>query len=196
MKILTIGDSHCEAGWNRINIPDVTINCEHIGPKLMYSFGKERWNLLNPLVLSDVIVFCFGEIDIRCHLFKRAITINDIQQEIDNLVSKYIMAIHTNIGHHQKIKPCVYFVPPTVKKGSVTEDIEYPFIGSDIARRIAVRYMNHRLSVSCKEKGFIFIDLYDSYCDKEGYLNKEMSDGSVHIGDTAPLISFIQKNLI
>ena len=195
MKVLVIGDSHAYSGWPDINIPEVSFTVVHIGPRLMYSFGKGKWNLLSDYLPMDVVIFCFGEIDIRCHLFNYANTLEQIQQKIDELVLNYMEAILVNVKNI-KIKTCVHFVPPTVKKETVKEDPEYPFVGSDIARRIAVRYMNHRLKVSCKENGFIFVNGQECYEDEEGYLNPNMSDGSVHIKETLPLMDFIYGELL
>ena len=67
MSIHTFGDSHSVNGWSGV------IN-HHLGPLLCYSFGKEKLNRIDirkfNLTDGDTIVFCLGEIDCRCHIYK------------------------------------------------------------------------------------------------------------------------------
>jgi hypothetical protein len=56
--------------------------------------------------------------------------------------------------------------------------------------------MNKKLSFECKQHGFIFIDLFNKYSDKDGFLRKDMSDGGPHIKNIEPLVDFIYKNFI
>ena len=67
MKIHTIGDSHSIFGW------DNTIIKHHMGPMLCYTFGTKKLNRICLLDFNiekdDIIIFCLGEIDCRCHIF-------------------------------------------------------------------------------------------------------------------------------
>ena len=76
-NIHTFGDSHSSnihSHWGYINIPGINIKCNHIGSRLMYTFGKLGFNLLNirnyGVKENDTVIFCFGEIDCRNHVHK------------------------------------------------------------------------------------------------------------------------------
>ena len=68
MTIHTIGDSHSHCAWPAFVVP------HHLGAMLCYSFGKEklaRCDLRDlDIVDGDTVIFCFGEIDCRCHINK------------------------------------------------------------------------------------------------------------------------------
>ena len=97
MTIHTIGDSHCCNGWTGVI-------CNYLGPVLCYSFGKEKLNRCDirnfHMKDGDTVVYCFGEIDCRCHIHKHiteTITYEDI---INNIVDDYFEAIELNISIH------------------------------------------------------------------------------------------------
>ncbi len=68
MRIHTVGDSHSHCAW-----PDYVIP-HHLGAILCYSFGKEKLERCDLRELDiedgDTVIFCFGEIDCRCHIHK------------------------------------------------------------------------------------------------------------------------------
>ena len=47
MNIYTFGDSHSYKSWEYIDKYKLKINMCHIGPKLCYSFGRDKLNCLN-----------------------------------------------------------------------------------------------------------------------------------------------------
>lgn len=61
------------------------IKVNHLGPILCYSFGNQKMNRCNiscseNIRDNDSIVFCFGEIDCRCHIRKHITSENSYQQ--------------------------------------------------------------------------------------------------------------------
>ena len=76
------------------------------------------------------------------------------------------------------------------------EDIDYPFLGTDEERKTYVLYFNKKLKEKCIEKNYIFFDVYDNYCDDNGYLIKDLSDGGVHISNGYYIREFIYKFLL
>lgn len=193
MNILVIGDSHSYAGWENISIPEIKIKSLHLGPKLMYSFGKSKMKVVNDNNIKniDVIVFCFGEIDVRCHIPKYK---NEYEKVIENLVDNYFESIKSNVNILSNIKVCVYNIPPPSKSFEV-KNKNFPFVGTDQERKIYTLTLNEKLRESCKKNKFVFIDIYSFYCDDEGFLNEKVSDGTVHIKEPKPLINFITENL-
>lgn len=160
----------------------------HLGPLLCYSFGKEKlgrcdiskYNIKN----GDSVIFCLGEIDCRCHVHKHISENKTYQQIIDEIVAGYIEAIELNILTAQvKLKHiCIYNVVPPIEKYNTWENPDYPYLGTDEERKEYVLYFNSCLREKCKEKNYVFFDVYDKYADERGFLRKDLSDGNVHIG--------------
>lgn len=195
MSIHTIGDSHSGYGWTEI--------IQHgLGPTLCYSFGKEkldRCDIRNFNIKDgDTIVFCLGEIDCRCHIHKHITYTTTYQDIINNIVNNYFEAIELNVSISQiKFKNvCVYNVVPPIQKYNTRENPEYPFLGTDEERKQYVLYFNEKLKQKCIEKKYIFFDIYNNYIDENGFLNKNLSDGNVHIGNGIYISKFIKENNI
>jgi hypothetical protein len=192
MSIHTIGDSHSHNGWSGI------IN-HHLGPVLCYSFGKDklsRCDIRNyDIKDGDTVVFCFGEIDCRCHVYNHISDESTYQDIIIHIVDDYFEAIDLNIITSQiKIKNvCVYNVVPPIQKENTHENSEYPYLGTDEERKKYVLHFNQKLKEKCIEKGYIFFDVYDNYIDDNGFLRKDLSDGNVHIREGIHISNFIQK---
>ena len=194
MSIHTIGDSHSNNGW-------IGIVNHHIGPVLSYSFGKEKLDRCDIRKFNikdgDTIIFCLGEIDCRCHIHKHVTQTTPYQDIINNIVDNYIEAIELNVSVSQlKLKNvCVYNVVPPIQKSNTPENREYPFLGTDEERKQYVLYFNKKLKEKCSEKGYIFFDIYDNYIDTNGFLRKDMSDGTVHIRNGDYINKFMKDNL-
>ena len=193
MSIHTIGDSHSYNGWTGI------IN-HHLGPVLCYSFGKEKLNRCDirncNIKDGDSIIFCLGEIDCRCHVYKHINDVITYQTIIDNIVDNYFEAIELNVTTSQiKLKNiCVYNVVPPIQRHNTPENSEYPYLGSDDERKQYTLYFNKKLKEKCNEKQYVFFDIYDKYIDENGFLRKDLSDGSVHIRDGIYISQFINEH--
>lgn len=182
--IHTYGDSHSMFGWRDVNITRVTIN--HLGPKLMYSFGRDNSVIVNSNVLQSghSVVFCFGEIDCRCHVHKYVNKDNkNFEDIIDNITSLYVQTVNKNVFSYKNhnVKTYIYSVPPPIKRANGTENIEFPFLGTDYERLSYHRYMNESLRQKCIENDLLFFDVYSCYSDSEGFLISGYSDGICHI---------------
>jgi hypothetical protein len=183
MPIHTFGDSHAVDGW-----PGEVIS-HHLGPILCHSFGAEkllRCDLRNFKILDgDVVIFCFGEIDCRCHVKKHITEGKTYKDVIDEIVKNYFDAIKANIAVlDKKLQTvCVYNVVPAVHKHNTWENPAYPFLGSDEERSQFVKYFNENVEAYCVNNEFVFINVHDHYADSDGFLCKELSDGNVHIAD-------------
>lgn len=198
MTIHTFGDSHASniySGWKDCD----GVISHHLGPVLCYSFGKEklfRCDISNfDIKNNDSVVFCFGEIDCRCHVNKHITYKKTFDIIINEIVCNYADAIKINIENCKvKLKTiCIYNVVPPVNSYNTSENKVYPFLGSDDERKSYVLYFNKRLKEICEEYGWIFFDIYDFYTDTNGFLNKELSDGGVHIKNGRFLKEFINK---
>lgn len=195
--IHTFGDSHSYSGFNKINLNTTKILCHHLGPRLMHSVGKYGLDLLNigkpdyNVKSGDIVIFCFGEIDCRCHINNY----NNYEQVIDNIVSKYIDIINKNNNLINNIKIFIFSVTPAVKKECVEENKTYPYKGTNEERKSYVMYMNKKLKEACNIYNYVFLDVYDKYCDCDGYLNKQLSDNNVHILNPCHIQDFLITHL-
>jgi hypothetical protein len=76
------------------------VRCHHLGPVLCYSVGRDRLKKLDitslGLACGDSIVFCFGEIDCRCHVHKYVATGRSYKNVIDGIIEQYFEAIILN----------------------------------------------------------------------------------------------------
>lgn len=196
MVLHTFGDSHSTSGWQFCD----NVITHHLGPILCYSFGKEKLNrcdLRNFNIRNgDSVVFCFGEIDCRCHIHKHITNENSYVMIIDDIINNYIEAIKeiTDTCGVKLKNTCIYNVVPPIEKHNVWENPAYPYLGRDEERKKYVLYFNKCLKEKCRENNWSFIDIYDYYIDNNGFLNKKYSDGNVHISNGIFLKNFLINN--
>ena len=207
-NIHTFGDSHAIDGWNKIHDP--VICKHHIGAILCYTIGinkenifelnMQRWGLYNSIDYVDVqdndmVIFSFGEIDCRCHIHKHVTKSFTYQQIIDNIIKNYFESIINVTRKYNNLRICIYNIVPTINKTNCVENPEYPFLGTDEERKAYILYFNQRLREMCNIYNFIFFDVYYKYADSNGYLNKELSDGNIHIRDPTYIKEFLLEIL-
>ena len=199
--IHTFGDSHASntiSGWKDCN----DIIAHHLGAKLCYTFGREILNLCDirkyDINDGDSLIFCFGEIDCRCHVHKHITATTPYRNVIDSIIESYISAININIYNSDiNFKNiCIYNVVPPIERYNTYENIEQPYLGSDQERKQYVLYFNQILREKCNENNWVFFDIYNKYIDNNGYLNKQLSDGNVHIKNGIHIQEFITNNLM
>ena len=194
MRIHTFGDSHSRAAFERIK----NINIHYLGPILCHSFGRDGLNCLNlkkhNVSNGDCVVFCFGEIDCRCHIYKH-LNEKSYDQQISYIVNKYFEAINENIKQFKNIKTFVYNIVPPLKNQEKNQDIHFPILGTGQQRKEFVCFFNESLKQKCKENGYIFLNVYEKYCDEEGFLKEDLSDGHAHIKNPIYIEEFLKNNL-
>ena len=205
ITIHTFGDSHASniySHWGYINLPGVNISCNHIGGKLMHTFGRRGLKLLNireekyGVKENDIVIFCFGEIDCRNHVHKHVSEKKTYKDVIDEIVINYFESIKKNKFLYNNIKICVYNVVPPIRYREEDSDHPFPYLGSDEERKLYFNYMNSKIKELCKINNFIYFDIYKDSCDDEGFMKKEYSDGNCHLKHTEHSINFIKKNLL
>jgi hypothetical protein len=194
MAIHTFGDSHCYNGWGGIS----NLRIHHLGPKLCFSIGRDGINIKDGYNVNngDTVIFCFGEIDCRCHIHKYITESNSFKQIIDTIVSNYFIQIKTATDTFENLRVVIYNVVPPIQKYNTAESPEYPYLGTDEERKAYVLYFNKKLEEKCAEYNFLFFDVYNNYIDSNGFLNKSLSDGNVHIRNGAYIKQFVTNNLL
>ena len=169
-SIFAIGDSHSIFYYD-----SEKINHHWAGwggmPVTMYKFNEEGLPLYNiverlqpgeictkNIKENDIVLFFYGWNDIQKNIYKYAK--DNYQNEINNLVTKYIELIQTySDGSQYKINPiisCVYPIPLSNNDtifGSEEERIEYTTL------------INHKLKEECEKNNIPFFDILDSIND-------------------------------
>jgi len=208
MGIYTFGDSHSRFGFK--DIPNINYN--ELGARLCYTFGNNCFDVLNiknyNVKNNDTVIFCFGEVDCRAHIYR---FVNDnISYEliIDNIVEKYFESIKKNIVQFNNIKTVVYNVVPPSNVNLIHNDEEYytkiltkckteiHWKGSNEDRKLYHIYFNKKLKEYCIKYNYIFLDVYDEYCDEKRFLKRELSDYNIHINNPIFIHNFLLKNKI
>jgi hypothetical protein len=112
MVIHTFGDSHSYNGFS--NIPNILTH--HLGPKLCFSIGRDGINIKDGYNVNngDTVIFCFGEIDCRCHIHKHITEGADYKQIIDIIVTNYFKQIQTAVNTFNNINTVIYNVVPPI----------------------------------------------------------------------------------
>jgi hypothetical protein len=195
MKLHTYGDSHASewGAWNKLDIPGLEVVINHIQGKLMYSFGRDRMIVVGNITDGDMVVFCFGEIDCRCHINKYE---PYWEQTIDEIVKKYFETIAENVKYYPATTVFVYNVVPPLER-ELPENFHteignlLPSIGTDRDRREYTEYMNYMLSNYCERYGYVFFNVYDKYVNEKGFLSTEYSDGNCHIKNPVFMREFL-----
>lgn len=176
-KIYAIGDSH--AAYTFRDIPITTVY--HVGPVTMHRIGRDKPLFSDLNIPKDGIwIFCFGEIDVRCHVHKQSQTRNEMDV-LRDLALRYEQALlaqnHSNIA-------ILGVVPPT-RYHPDNENPEYPVKGSDEDRLRYTTILNQMLYQICLKNEWHFLHLNPFYQDKQGFMQSSLSDGTVHIGDNS-----------
>lgn len=189
-NIHVIGDSHSRL-FNII--PGCKVH--HIGPCTMYGLrnGIRCQDTRIPLDIGnfgvkagEYIVYVFGEIDVRTHIGrirdKLGCHLDDV---LDDLVKHYIDLIITNQEQRQCFSVIAAIVPPC----DFIENPDFPFYGPIEERVMIQQQLNTKLKLACQEKNLLYLDYVDMFCNPDGTLKYEMSDGHVHLNQDCAMLA-------
>jgi hypothetical protein len=170
------GDSHAAATFRGMGID------RSQSSKTMHGVGRRGVPNFNASdhTKDSIAVFCFGEVDCRCHI-QRQINLGRREDDvIQELVDAYLATVNQSVGTNV----VVAVIPPTRQadyesvNGPITHHL--PFVGTDEDRVRFTRKVNDRLA-----KHPLFFDPYAPYTRPDGCLNFALSDGTVHIKDNS-----------
>jgi hypothetical protein len=190
-KVHSIGDSHCAFSFRDIeeeyilyfrgeDILKVPFEIHYLGSKTMYSFGKKGVAEENyhGIGLGEYLVFCFGEIDVRCHIYNQIhLHHRKLEEVITSLVDAYISRIK-EVEAKYGIFPVIFGVIPPVRELIVEG---YPSVGPYQDRVEYTKLLNASLKKAASNDGILYFDVFDEYALKDGSLNMKYSDGIMHI---------------
>jgi hypothetical protein len=153
----------------------------------------------NEVQREGLWVLAFGEIDCRCHIWKQ---INENGRDEDEVLSTLVNNLFDVMEKSQHKDFGVMSIVPAIRYFGGDYDPsrfqeQYPVIGPDEDRLRYVLKLNKMLKTKCEENEMIYVDVHSLYCDEDGYLIKELSDGEVHITNRDRLINFFEnKNIV
>lgn len=196
MKLYSIGDSHADHSFRnvikeeaeRVSIGPVTMNKvrrDKIDFLELYKEHRdvEKFGYKKEFEKDSCAIFCFGEIDVRCHIHNQIQSQNKRENDvIKELVLEFVNHIENQKNIFKEV--AILSVTPPGSILWASQNNNFPFIGSDFDRSRYTIKMNNFLKKYCEEKDVSFIDVYKSYSDNKGMLIRELSDGGVHIGNT------------
>lgn len=202
MTIHVVGDSHAFFCFNNtlsgITKDEISVfNYNHdginlkvpfyihwLGSRTMFRVGRDSINGLNVRHFSikegDVVVFVFGEIDVRIHIgSQRDERRRDLNEIISTLVDKYMKTILANKKQYTNLTCVVASVMPP-------SDNNYnpvlPYHGSLGDRVKITQLLNQQMKQSCQMHDLIYLDIYSLFAShRDGSLITELSDGIVHV---------------
>jgi len=124
-----IGDSHVSifSGQDGLNLPDLLPNfrTHNISARLAYNFGKNDHPVtiavdkaLKDIPVGSPVIFSFGEIDCRCHVWKHVA--GNLDAVVDDIASRYTK----RLGQYMAKGFDVYALLPHAIKYKPDGDIE------------------------------------------------------------------------
>ena len=128
---------------------------------------------------GDIVVFLFGEVDVRCHIGRQRDECGRSQQEIiETLVTNYFKTIQENVsGYRDLICIVASLVPPCDQGFNPVQ----PFYGLLSDRVTITQQLNGLLKGSATMYGMHYLDIYALYAQEDGSFNLTLSDGIVHV---------------
>lgn len=180
MEIHTYGDSHAKFTFANFSseekdIPKITTHW--LGPITMYRIGRDGY--FPDLVRNSIAIFCFGEIDVRCHVLLQREKGRSVNEILTDLVNKYLIALANNKGRSTHL--AIMSLPPPSYRDIPHPNADYPFRGTEAERSEWTIIMNKLLKDGCEKQGFYYFDIYTGHADKYGLLYKAYSDDDVHL---------------
>lgn len=182
------GDSHALVYGD---LRDLVYNCKGLGPVTMHKVGSSKMSFKAYFYEGSIVIFSFGEIDVRAHIWKQVQLGRDEDEVIEKLATEYIENL---LRYKDTYRIIVASITPPIDAPEA-DNPDLPIFGSTKERSRYCKKLNSLLRSLCAAKELQFLDTYKNYADKNGLLIKELSDGSHHIGNTGPLREKLSKLL-
>lgn len=194
------GDSHSMRPWRKVH--GVSWNWTK---GTAYKFSKHKdfhINISEPIFRvrdNDFVIFSFGFLDCKSYVGPLSKQFNIKWQDcIDTIAEEYVSAIEINKNKFNNLQIGVLKIPSFMKDFRDEEgpDNPYPTRCSEEERKTYTEYFNEKLKYFCDIKKYKFIDFFDMYINKDGYI-EEMHldvDSRAHIEPHSDLQNYLLKN--
>lgn len=208
-SIVVIGDSHVNffsgnehirrrpisrkyGGINISKDSNKMFDAIHIGPAIAYNVGKygttvkarEKIDFLCKHFISkeERILFSFGEIDLRFHVFKYTEQLNiDYKIVIDSILKKYMEFL---FEYNNDYDVWVWGPIPS-QKDEWYSNFSFPCTGTEIQRNMATAYFNEELEKLCQEKGIKFLTIFPDLVTEDYKTREEYISDGCHLSQKA-----------
>ena len=197
MKFYTMGDSHSgvfsksKYFTKQFWLGGLTMN--RIGREII-DFKSIDACPIEPVHYSipndGIILVSFGEIDVRNHIHKQVELGRDINEICNTLVANYIRCIIYNRELNGYNIAILAINPPRRN-----DDPSIEMKGNDDQRKSYQVLLNLYLYHYCKDNSLYFLDLTSYYSDKDGFLDKNKRDDTVHLVFSDYMEESIEKML-
>ena len=179
----TCGDSHSKLSFEGCPVT-TTWNGEVANVVTMNRIGSEPNAFAGQYGLGDgcKVIACFGEIDVRCHVWRFA---DRHEMGALGVMRDLVEGYRAALSSQRWLDTVVMSIVPPSPCNESTESGLYPFAGTDQQRAWSTAVMNGMLAGMCFQHGWKYLDVHRLYADRSGMLPRELSDGNVHIGDTS-----------
>lgn len=200
LDIHIFGDSHSSYGFCSNEAPKsenytimrfkkpLNFYIHYLGPRTMHRVGRDGKAFIDlkkfKVKDNSIIIYCFGEIDARCHVHNQVLKGRSQQEVIETLIQNYINSIKERSKEYKNITNVVCCIMPPAD----IHDSTIPIAGSLSDRIKYTQTINLTLNKKAQENGFYFLNYYEAYTDKNGLLNIFLSDGRTHVN--------VKKNFI
>jgi len=163
-----------------------TFKIFHLGPCLAYNMnrygtktqGLEKVEFLmsgNYLPFGATVMLCFGEIDIRVHVFKEGK--QNMQRRIIGIVNNYM----NFIDQMAKKFKVICYGPIASQKDDWSTNPAFPRNGNEYERNYATKNLTNILSDKCSQCGITFITLFDDLIDEHFSTKTEFIHDQCHL---------------
>lgn len=164
--------------YNKKTLFNAKFYIHWLGPITMHRIGRDGFSSSN-VTENDIVIFVFGETDVRCHIGKQR---DEYKRSLDEVImtlsTNYINAIKGYKNSYKNITCCIcQVIPPT----NACYNPQFPFYGSLEDRAFITQQLNKSLEKMCLSNDLLFLDCYGPFTSKEGTLIYELSDGCVHL---------------
>jgi hypothetical protein len=198
--LVVFGDSHSVIWGGRLVIADEChesrfplVRTHHLGAALAYNlvgedgkvgkWGREILSLLETCNSPvSAVMLCFGEIDIRTQVIKRAIHANiSIDESVNIIIDRYM--IFVDILRKKISAPIFLWGAVASAKDFGPPDAAYPQCGSELERNAATKAFNDCLALHAKSRGGVYFFSIFEKMKSLDFLTKQGSlVDTIHIG--------------
>jgi hypothetical protein len=191
--IHAIGDSHANATFAGV----ANIARHTVGPMTMWRAGRGEDSTLADAVAAlnlqptDVLILCFGEPDIRRHVYAHTSDYEDgIEGVLRKLSERYLTRATTLPANGAQLA-ILSVTPPT--RAPLVPTKSWPFSGNDAERAYATVKLNELLRCDCEKHGMLYVDVFAEYVDEQGMMDIRRSSDTVHVTEWSGVLRVLGK---
>ncbi len=176
-----LGGEHTERSYFNSQYGAVLCRVNGFSGKTMYAFCRDGLNFLKlencGVRENDVVIFAFGEMDVRIHICKQwKFHKRDLDEVIDDLLTRYEQNIKLQLSRFQNLICGVMSITPQTDQFSTASEA-----GTLIERIMVWHRVNQKLQEICRRNNYFFLDTRDLFADQFGVLISAKSDGNMHV---------------